>query len=371
MADSAVPAQDLQFKVIHLASGQRCAEGLGQNGAPRRRHQMFQWQSQQLLLFVAHVLPAPVRVADQSGGVGHQDQALGVVQNLAGEVALALQLRLEVFQPADIQHQAAELRHPALGVAHCEGIDEYIHRRSVAAAERLLVVPHHAVLFHFAGEALMTLSRKVNLRADVNLQQVFPAAVAEHANQRVVDLDEAAVGRGEEQPFLNVVEQLPVTLFHLEAITDVLQHMDGLHALAAGAVHPRRGDQVSAFQHGVDIFVIALGRGAAERAGPKRRGSAHGQQGRHVDPDQRLRLHPNELRQRAVHAQNVAGFVVGHDEIADGIENLDPVPVGLVHAGEEPGIFQRHRGVSCNGLQNLVVFLGQPLFAVSQEQHAN
>ena len=166
------------------------------------------------------------------------------------------------------------------------------------------------------------------------MQQIFPAVVAEHANQRVVDLDEAAVGRGEEQSFLNVVEQFPVALLHLKAIADVLQHVDGLHALAAGAVYPRRGDQVSAFQHGVDVFVIALGDGAAERAGPQLRSNAHGQQGRHVDPDQRLRLHSDEIRQRAVDAQNIAGFIVGDDEIADGIENLDPVPVGLVHAGE-------------------------------------
>ena len=254
-----VSAQDLQFEIVHLASGQRCAQGLGENGAPGRRHQIFQRQAQQLLLFVAHVLPAPVGIADQSGCVRHQDQALRVVQNLSGEVALALQLRLEGFQPADIQHQAAELRHPPLGVPHREGIDEYIDRGSVAAAQRLFVVPHHAVLFHLPGKFLMTLGRKINLGANVGLQQLFPAVVAEHANQRVIDLDKAAVGRGEEQPFLNVVEQFAVALLHFQAIADVLQHVDGLHALAAGAVYPRGRNQVSAFQHGMDVLVIALG----------------------------------------------------------------------------------------------------------------
>ncbi len=118
------------------------------------------------------------------------------------------------------------------------------------------------------------------------------------------------------------------------------------------------------------IFVIAVSGAAAEWARARRRSIAHRQQGRHVDADKRLRLHSDEVGQRTVHAQDVAGFVVGHNEIADGVEDLDPVPVGLVHAGKQAGIFQRHRGVPCDGLQDLVVFV-HPLFAVSEEQNAD
>ena len=227
-------------------------------GAPRRCHELFQGPPQQLLLLVAHVVPAPVGVTDQPGGIRDQDQALRVVQNLAGEVALALQLRLEVLQPADIEHQTAELRNPPLGVAHRESIDEHVDHRSVAAAERLFVVAHYAVLFHLSRQFLMALGREINLGANVDLQQIFPAAVAEHADQCVVDFDEAAVGRGEEQSFLNVVEQFPVSLLHFQAVADVLQHVDGLHAFAAGAVHAGSRNQVGAFQHGMNVFVISV-----------------------------------------------------------------------------------------------------------------
>ena len=68
--------------------------------------------------------------------------------------------------------------------------------------------------------------------------------------------------------------------------------------------------------------------------------------------------------------KTLSGFVVGHDEIADGIENLDPVPVGLVHARKQAGIFQGHRGVAGDGLQDLVVFVRTELFAISQAQDA-
>ncbi len=99
------------------------------------------------------------------------------------------------------------------------------------------MVPHHAVLFHLAGQFLMTLGRKINLAANVGLQQLFPVAIAQHAHQSIVDFDKAAVRRGEEKPFLNVVEQFPVSLFHFETVADVFQHVNGLHALVIGAMH--------------------------------------------------------------------------------------------------------------------------------------
>ena len=46
--------------------------------------------SQQLALFKAESTPAPVGIADHPVGIGDQNQALGVAQNLAGEIALAL-----------------------------------------------------------------------------------------------------------------------------------------------------------------------------------------------------------------------------------------------------------------------------------------
>ena len=81
-------------------------------------------------------------------------------------------------------------------------------------------------------------------------------------------------------------------------------------------------------------------------------------------------LDPDEVGQRAVDPQDIAGFVVGDNEIADGVENLDPVPVGLVHARKQAGIFEGHRGVSGDGLKDLRIFVGRKRFAISQIQDA-
>ena len=122
-----------------------------------------------------------------------------------------------------------------------------------------------------------------------SLQQLFPAVISEHANQRIVDFDEAAVRRGEKQSLLNVVEEFAIAALRFAAIGDVFEHMDGLHAFAAGAVNPRSRNQVSALQHRMDVFVRAspvLGKmDRSAEAAPLPMASKRA----HVDPDEFMR----------------------------------------------------------------------------------
>ena len=154
MSDPSIPAQDLEFEIVHLTAGQGGAEGIGQIATSSRCHQIFQRAAQQLLLLVAHVIPAAVGIADQSGSVRHQNQALCVVKNLSGEVALALQFRLEGFQTADIEHQAAVLRNSTLAVAHRKGIDQHINNRSIPPAQCLFMISYDAVFLHLPRKFL-------------------------------------------------------------------------------------------------------------------------------------------------------------------------------------------------------------------------
>jgi hypothetical protein len=64
------------------------------------------------------------------------------------------------------------------------------------------------------------------------------------------------------------------------------------------------------------------------------RQKGHDGKGGHVDPDQGVGLHSDEFGQGPVHPQNISRLIVGHDEVADGVENFHPVAVGLIHSGE-------------------------------------
>ena len=68
---------------------------------------------------------------------------------------------------------------------------------------------------------------------------------------------------------------------------------------------------------------------------------------------------PIIVGQRAVHAQNFVGLVVHDDEVGDGVENLHPVAIGLLDAGEQAGILQRHGGMAGHGFQKDAIFLIQ------------
>ena len=69
--------------------------------------------------------------------------------------------------------------------------------------------------------------------------------------------------------------------------------------------------------------------------------------------------------------RTLIGLIVRDDEIGDGIEDLDPVPVGLVHAREQAGILQSNRGVSGNRLQKFGVVFLQRLAAIRKTENAH
>ncbi len=119
LPDSAVAAHDLQFQIVDLLAVQRALQRIGQRADKARRGQFQQRTPQQFALFESRVVPAAVGVADQACGVGDQNQALRVAENLAGEIALAVQFRLVGAQAGHIEHQSANLQQAAQIVVAC------------------------------------------------------------------------------------------------------------------------------------------------------------------------------------------------------------------------------------------------------------
>ena len=91
----------------------------------------------------------------------------------------------------------------------------------------------------------------------------------------------------------------------------------------------------------------------------------------HVDADQLVGRKAHEISERAVNAQNVVLLIVHHNEVADRVEDLQPVPVGLLHPGKQTGIFQSDAGVTGDGPQQLVIFSARRAAAIGQTQDAN
>src|SRR5947209_9747607 len=111
--------------------------------------------------------------------------------------------------------------------------------------------------------------------------------------------------------------------------------MNGLQALALAAMNSRGGNQIGALQDQLHEFISALHSVATEGTGARCGISSHCQQGAHSDADEFAGLNAYEIGQGTVNAKNTMLLVVDDDEVRDGVEDFNPVAVGLVHAGEQ------------------------------------
>ena len=80
---------------------------------------------------------------------------------------------------------------------------------------------------------------------------------------------------------------------------------------------------------------------------------------------------PTEIGERTIDAKNVVLFIVHHDEVADGVKDFHPVPVRLLNAGEEAGIFKGDAGVACDGAHQLAIVGHRGRAAVGKTEKAD
>ena len=118
------------------------------------------------------------------------------------------------------------------------------------------------------------------------------------------------------------------------------------------------------------VFVETVA-AAAEGTGVGRSAGGKGIERPHVDADQLVGGDADEIGEGAIDAKNVVLLVVDDDEVADGIENFQPVAVGLLHAGEEAGILERDAGMAGDGAQQLLIFDGGRDAAIGETKHAD
>src|SRR5260370_257445 len=107
---------------------------------------------QLVLLEASRLISATVGIAHQAGGISHDDHGLSVVEDLAGEVAFALQLSLKVLHLGDIEKDSTILEDLALAVANHERVLQSVDHGAIATAQRDLKVPHRAVAVQLAQD---------------------------------------------------------------------------------------------------------------------------------------------------------------------------------------------------------------------------
>ena len=95
------------------------------------------------------------------------------------------------------------------------------------------------------------------------------------------------------------------------------------------------------------IFIEPLTR-ATERARVQRRRCRQRVERPHIYSDQLVRQEANQVGKRSVDTQNIVVLVVHHNVVADRIEYIEPMPVGLLHLSKETSILQSDASVAGN-----------------------
>src|SRR4051812_44517325 len=102
-------------------------------------------------------MAANIGVTDQPSRIHDDNQTLGVVENLVIEVALPLELRLEVLGFGDVQHQAAVLYGLTARVADRNRMLERINDRTIFTAQ------HHFTAARLRSRHAMPLVLRIKL----------------------------------------------------------------------------------------------------------------------------------------------------------------------------------------------------------------
>ena len=173
LSDPPVATQYLQVEIVDGMSGEGGIQGVGQNRTANGRHELGQGTAHQLALLVTGVIPAAVGVSDQAGSIDHQNQTLGIVQNLFGKISGPLEFGLEGFQPGDVEHEAAILQHLAMRVGNREGINQDVNGAAILAPQHFFVIAQNSFLLHHFVEQVQPFRRRIELVGNINVEQLF------------------------------------------------------------------------------------------------------------------------------------------------------------------------------------------------------
>ena len=114
----------------------------------------------------------------------------------------------------------------AAGIACGKAAFDCQQDRAVFAAQRYFKVADVVVSFDLAAEGVALLGIDADFRVQVQHQQFFRLAVAEHVHERVVAVEELARWVGDVNAFLHLLEEKPVFFFGGSPIGDVADNVN-------------------------------------------------------------------------------------------------------------------------------------------------
>ena len=213
--------------------------------------------------------------------------------------------------------------------------------------------------------------RRIQMGAYVCAQKFFAGFVAEHADHSVVDVEELTFGSGEEQTFLNVVEELAITALGFTAIADVFQNVNGATVFFRGAAGSRsRNDKGAAFAGG-DIFLAEFDSVLAEGAGKRAAGFGDVAQSSHRFANESDGRNAQVRGEGTIRANDVPSLIVNDDVITDGVNIFDPLFLGTLQLRKTANFLHDQSGITGESGEQALFFGGHGASGAAQAESAH
>ncbi len=156
------------------------------------------------------------------------------------------------------------------GIARGEAALDCQQQRAVLAAQGDVEIAHVVLIFDFVAEGFALLGVDADFRIQIQDQQFFALAVAEHVHEGVVAVDELAGRVGDINAFLHLLEEQTVFFFRGAAVGNVADDVNRafLRAALLGVGRSRNDREAAETRVGAfrEFFVAA--HGAVGAAGP-------------------------------------------------------------------------------------------------------
>src|SRR5208337_4494531 len=274
-------------------------------------------------------------------GVHHEDQVGETVDEAASKFLLLVKAFFDGAALGDVNYGALIADDAAAGIANDGGGVQAQERMAILAAKCDLVALRRRLMIDFAGEAVALLLVDKDV-ADVPAEERFLGVVAQHADERGIDLEDLILGGNDVDALLEGFKELR------EA---------GFAAADGGDVAGEKGEAVNLVvaEHGVSDAIEKIGGVAAPDANLNDTGPAaafekpghrqgNGFRGSFVNvleelgemaADDFLERAADEIGEAAVDVADFAIETEGEEQVVKGIDEIAETLLGLGNHLEE------------------------------------
>src|SRR6266852_2938299 len=239
----------------------------------------------------------------------------------------------------NVEQETLVRYHVTGGIADRDGRFQHGAYFAVLAPHFEFEIGYLAVLLQEPFEPFAIGAFSIERGRNVDPHQVLAVLIAGHSKKRVVEIQEAPLGRGNEHPFLNAGDQRTVFFLRAFAIGDVLQNVDGSELRSAWIRKRGIGGQEIAGQPWIGLVPFP---GNSLAVGTTLIGSVLDREKFHdASPGKRAAFTSEELAEPLIASQNAPRAIVDQYGVANGIESVFPLTLYCGDLLKQAHVLQR------------------------------